>query len=413
MRILKILGSLAAVMIIVVILLLFARPSMTINQEMAVPSFFSSAISYNNNSLLIANGRTFVVYNYTNGRTRLLGPDNIYDYSLDDIDSLSLSSNKQFIVFHSQSVPTGSLLSQQVQAQGATSNSYFGNWFIYNTQNQQFQLLPTNVIQATAFGGSVDALSINTSGQELITTYKDNGLSQVSSINIPNVSSFFPVNGGFLLEKPNNQVMFTTNGIFAQNLYSSMVVGGISSDGNTAIGTMSSNGKNSLAVLDFKSSSYRIVASNISQQAVWSQTLNQALYLTSQSTSTDGQLNSFNLNDNKTTVWQLNRKINLNVTPITPLGNYAALVEQSKSSYFLLGNSLSNVKVPSNNYSRTINTNGQSATMQYSSLSSTLTVYDSNSNELNSNSQQLAIYLQLRKDGYNPYLIKIMVGVSG
>jgi hypothetical protein len=388
--------------------LLLLPSGVQIKQQHAVPSFFGSAIDYNNNSILLANSRTFVVYNYLTGQTKPLGSDNIFDDSLYNVDSLSLSSDKQFIVFHSLQPPVGSYLYSLVQSAQGQNTGYLGYWFVYDIQSQQYMLLPGNTIKAVAYGNEVYGLSIDTNGQESITAYKDNGLSQISSINVPGTSSFYPVSGGYLLNRPNNQVLFTNNGIVVQKLYSSSVIIGVSSDGNDAIGTINSGNSSSLAVFNFRSSSYRIVAKNINSNPVWSSITNQALYLTNLTGSSTGQLNLYSLSSNKTSLLKLSNELNTSVTPILPVGQNDAVVSLNRSSFLLIGNNLSNVKIPSGNYSRIINVGGQSISIVYSQQNNALMINALNNAQLDVAGQQNAIYSQLQNDGYNPYLISIL-----
>jgi hypothetical protein len=134
--------------------------------------------------------------------------------------------------------------------------------------------------------------------------------------------------------------------------------------------------------------------------------------LTNPTNGNSGQLNSFSLSNSKTTTWKFIGKLNANVTPLMPLNQNAALVSQKRNSFFLAGNGLSNVKIPSNNYSKTLQVDGQSVSIGYSSQNSALIVNELNNNELNSTNQQAAIYQQLRIDRYNPYLINIMISVN-
>ena len=396
-----------AIILLLIILIIYYlffnnKPQQIVLKNYSIPSYMSSAIPFSNNTIVFSNGRSFVLYNYLKGTTSLLSPDNLQFGGLSNLDSLDLSANKKFILFHSNSPNNNGVLGVQLKKDGI-SNSFFGNWWVYNISSQTFSPLSTNVIIAKMSGNTVYTLS-NNNGVESISSYNPQNLNQISSVNVSYVSNFFPVRGGYLLQTPNNKVLFTNNGIVTQQLYSSTILDGVSANGQEAIGVFAQNGSQQLELLNIHTSVMNLIANNIIGQADWSSKLNEGFYYTN-STNSSGKnltLNSYNLSLNKTI--PLSLRENMGSTILKPLGNNRAIISQSQGNDFIIGKSLKSILLPKASYNKTIYINSQPIFISYSSQG----IMYVNSTTYFPNEKNI-LYNQLTKDGFNPYLISIQI----
>lgn len=391
---------------IIIIVLLFAvflsinlHKSYTITQAYQVPSSFAVSTSYGSSSMVFSNGRSFVNYNYTNGTTKLLSPDSSTP-NLTGIDSLTVSSDKKYLLFHLMTAnPAGSLY-EKLQTLGLDPTLDY--WWVYNLANQEFQPLPQKTLLAKLHGDIIDTL-IKGGDSEAIIGYDAASLKQVAKNRIVNADNFFPLNNGFLLETIDNRVLFTLNGVVNQTLYSATNILGIIND-QTAIATMTNkDGAQELVTLTIPNPSFKVISITLLKQPVWSST-GTILYT---GISSNPSFQTYDTLTHAQQTWKFSKKINTvkaTFTPVSLFDNSTAVLSNDAGAYDLVGNNLRPITPINSSYVKTITVGNQAITISYSHVQSSFVV------DLltpKTASIQAAVYQQLRQAGYNPYLVPI------
>lgn len=306
-----------------------------ITQQYTFPSSFMESAAYSNNTIVYSDTKELVEYSYDTGSVQNLTSD----VGLNAIDTISVSPNNNYIVFHDQEVSQSGSLAVMLSALGLNPSGTY--WWLYNTQTHSLKpISQQGVLLAKVDNNNLYTLSVNANSEsEYITTYNANGLQQRSTISVSGSSDFYPVSGGFLLQSPENEIIFTSNGTVSQELFKSSTIIGVSSDGHSVLMTTSVNGSHVLNLGNLSNNAVTTVTTNLSGAPVWSQS-GIALY-----GSTDGNLYTYSLATNKSTEWNLGSNTSINPTTIKLnllLGPTTAVVSDQHSNIYIIGTGIAN-----------------------------------------------------------------------
>jgi len=307
----------------------------SITQQYSAPSNIANSASFEDNSIVYSNSHELVEYSLATGETHNLSAN----VGLNNIDTVSVSPNSNYIVFHDPQVAPNDALSTQLQAMGFDQDAVTGYWWLYNVQANTFKALPPSVLLAKVDNNNLYTLS-GSAGSEAITTYSASTLQQHSALSISGSSNFFAVNGGFLLQSPNNDVLFTKNGVVSQELYKSSIVVGVSNDGHSVAMVTTQGDTKLLNVANLSNNKIITVADDVFGAPVWQQS-GAVLYNT-----TVGNLYEYTLATNKNDQWELNSSVKIyppNITLNVLAGPTAAIVSNQQNDTYLVGAGLSNV----------------------------------------------------------------------
>ena len=330
----KLFAGIFGIIIIAVVLFVVFKPKMRTIPTYPVSASFASAIAYGNNAVVFSNGQRLETYNYATGQTKALSPDNL---GLDSIDTVSVSPDDNYILFHDETLDPGGGLAAQLQAQGLDPSLDY--WWLYNVAKQTFSSLPQGLLLAKLNGTTVYAIGGSASG-EVLNSYSISNLQQVNTMSIPGSSTFFVTPSGFLLESPDNNVLFTKDGVVNTVLFKSTVLVGTTSDGSSALAVMTQNGVRKLISINLSTNTTKTIASNVVDLPVWLGS-GMALYLGS-----DQQIYYYDFATQKNSLWQPAVRTNIvkskSLSLVGLVGPYAAIVNNS-SGYYLIGNNLAPV----------------------------------------------------------------------
>jgi hypothetical protein len=310
--------------------------------QKAVPNTFASAVAYGKNALIYSNGKGLESYNYTNGQSKILGATSA---GLQSIDTMSVSPNNNYILFHDEELDQGGALAAQLRQQGLEPTLDY--WWLYNVQNQLFQALPQGVLVANLDNDHVYTLSAS-AGAESITTYAIRGLQQTSVVTIPGSSNFFVGQNGFLLQTADNKVLLTSDGVVNNVLLQSAILVGVTADKQSAVAVVTKNNARELVDINLNNDTTSTIASGIVNLPVWLSS-GTVLYATKASTtSTTQQFYSYNLTTRKIVLWKLGGDANhlgeTGTNLVALVGPNTAIVSNSSNNYYLLGSNLISTK---------------------------------------------------------------------
>lgn len=409
-KIVKIMVVAGFVLVVLVTLGLSHRQATySLSQKIALPDRLGAAIAYADDSFVFFNGRGFVAYNYRTGNTSSLSPDSTAT-SLTSIDSLSMSSDAQYLLFHTEQVSAGGLLDKELQSHQYPSAGNY--WWVYSISNQKFQPLPPGILMAKLHQDRVDALLVNGSG-ESITSFALNDARSLKTIHIPASTDFWAVgNTGLLLQSINNTVSRTQDGTVSQELFKDTVILGVMTDKQNAIGIVQQADKRRLATLDLADGQSKILADNVIGQPVW---LDQTKLFYSIQKPGDGTasqtLATYDTTTHTTTTWKFVDSIALGATdktllrPVVLLGPGTAIINEQDGTNYLYGNTMKSPKSP-NSYQKDITSaQGKAAHVYYDAKSSAFIV---NYTSLLDSDLQAAVYQQLTSDGFEPLYYGIL-----
>lgn len=305
-----------------------------ISQQYSVPASFSESAAYGTNAVVFSDSHELVEYLNNTGYTHNLSSN----VGLNNIDTVSVSPNNNYILFHDTQVTQSGTLATQLKTAGLDPTASY--WWLYNVQSNTFKPLPQDVLLAKVDNTKLYALSSN-SGSESITTYDVSTLQQSSTISISGSTNFYPANGGFLLQSPDNEVSFTTNGVVSTELYKSSIVVGVSTDTNSVLIVTTTAGTRLLNIANLSTNKITTIAAGILGAPVWQQP-GIALYNTTQ-----GNLYEYTLATNKVTQWKLQGDVTLyppNITLDALAGPTAAIVSGQQNNAYLIGSGLASPK---------------------------------------------------------------------
>jgi hypothetical protein len=339
-----ILGAIFAVVIVGVILLLslaLDKRPLNITQVNKVSNKLTTAAAYTSDSFVYINGKAIVQYDYVTGKSTDLSSSESQN-GLAASDSLSVSSDNHYILFHNEYAPLGGILNTTLVQ--SNLNETLDYWWVFNVQTKTFQPLPQGILIAKFDGDKIYTLSAADSISETITTYNASNLQKTASLNVPSSSNFFVANGGYLLETTNNNVLFTKNGVVSTQLFSSTNIIGVTPNHQWAVATTGQASAHPLIAINLQNDASKTISIGVTGQTAW---LNSGtvLYTTGNPTidADTMDFNSYNVNTNKNTAWSLPQSLaapsNPPLTAALLLGQTTALISDSASNYQLIGTS--------------------------------------------------------------------------
>lgn len=328
--------ALLAIVGVVIIALVTRPPHITVTKEFPLSENFNTSVAYDDSSLLVSNNYALVAYNYMTGQTKQLS-DNDQVAGLIGIDSLSLSSDKQTIVFHDAATTPGSVL--DTAATTANVNTTSDHWWVFHQATKTFQPLRTDALLAKIYGDKIYVLT-NNGGQESITAYNTN-LQQVSSINIPLSSNFFVTGNTFLLQTSDNKLLTTTDGVVSKLVRTSLVIYGLTTNA-VAIGV---DDAMNMVMYNPVNDSSSIVDTNIIGKPAISGNL--VLYQSGKDTAKK-TTKVYDTGKSKTTIWNYTSQLHggdfISTVVAVPTTS-TAVVGDNTSHYYLIGSNIAPIDI--------------------------------------------------------------------
>ena len=320
--------------IVSISVVLFSGHQATFNalQAYSESSDISAMAQYGSNSLVYSNGTNLALYDYTSGQISQLSPGfGVSGYS---IDSVSVTSDNSFIIFHAQSAGVNNSLTEQFQTNGTTSP--FGYWIVYNTTSRTFSALPSSVVSAKASGTNVAALQTSTNGEQ-ISVYNPSSLSVTKSIDVPGSVNFLVTDNGFLIQNTSNNLLITKDGVVSEPVASNASIIGSVSQQQVLLSINQGSAKQ-LGLLNLQNDKIQHLASS---NVVGTPVINNGVVLYTSSSSGSRVLYTYDLVTHKNLEWSFNGQLkNMNLSAmeaVTPISDRAAIISLSNSSYYLVG----------------------------------------------------------------------------
>jgi len=338
--ILGVLGFVIAVVAIVIYVVLHRIPVFQASDSYSVPSNFSNAVAYDTNSFLYTNGRAFIVYNYANGQSKTIGPD-MGIPTLAHIDSLSLSTDQQYILFHNELVTNGDILYSQLKQRGLNTTKDY--WWVFNVNNSSFFPLPQGVLRAKMDGNYIYTLSKG-DVSEYITTYDASTVQQIKSLPVPNSTDFFVTQGAFLLQTFDNKILLTSDGIVSKLLFPSTTIVNVTPNKKFAIGVQTQNKIRKLVELNLGNYSTKAVASGVVGDPTWINTGKTLYTLNTNGPNKTPRFYSYDTSTHIVTFWELTGLAKDSSVPVALVGESTAVVSDTFSNYYLIGSGLTPIK---------------------------------------------------------------------
>jgi len=325
-------GSLALFIALIYVLSVVFRGGTQISQFTKVPQAMSEGSAYGQDTLLYANDAALETYNYRTGKRTPISPST-GQHGLKNADTITASSDKKYVLFHTTTVTYGQLLAKQLQANGRSVSGDY--WWVYSASEKSFQALPDNTLLAKFQGNKLYALASGDSS-EVIYTYNPADLSVDSQLQINPSSDFFPVKDGFLLQSIDNKIYFTHDGVTNTQVLSSTQIIGITSDGTTVVGLENKNKQQSLIWATVGTWEPTVISDSVNSNPVWDNS-GKVLYNTS-STATNYQ--EYNLTTKKTANWKFNKdalppRDDAPAMPLVVLSDDTAVISNSSGVYYL------------------------------------------------------------------------------
>lgn len=391
------------IVLLYVISFITKQPHLNIPNVYTVPDSFASAAPLNGSTLIYSNGRSLVEYNYQTGSTRaLLSGAGVDD--LNTLDSLSVSPDKQRLLFHTTGVPDGSSLASKLRDQNVDpSNDY---WWIFSLQSGDLHPLVTdNMLQAQwDKNGQISVLS-GTSSNEKIYLYNPDG-AEVSATAVHLSNNYFVTGNQYLLETTDG-ILETQDGVLNHVLFPQQTLLGLTADNQGVIAAQGEGKDRSIVQLNlFKKSQRTLIKGIVNQPLLLNGTI---FYQTDTNTQESGAFASYNLTTHKATSWTLPRTIADTLQPAALLNPTAALLVDGQGNYYEAGTSFAKPSVPPVGYQRTLNVNGQTVRLNYDGSVQALLVNLGLQSTPVSSDQLNMVYAQLQKDGYNPDLVSLQI----
>ncbi len=379
---------------------------LTIKKVYDAPAGFSNAAGFDDNSLVFTNGRTFVQYSYVDGKTTPLSPDTTTP-ELQGIDSLSVSDNRQYLLFHAPPTLVGGVLDTAVKQRGFNTNA--DHWWLYSLPSHIFTPLPDEVLLAKLDHDNVDALSTSSVGEQ-ITKYSLSTLQSTANIAISPSTNFLPAHNGYLLQTTDNRLLLTTDGILNKAIASDAQALVLTQDRQSVIAGSTNEKNKQLIVINVTDGSVKTIASNLSSQPAYNNNDGVVFVANGSSRTT---LSSYNIATRKLTNWNFDKShqnlIDATATVNGYFGESVAVISDNTSTSRIIGNDIAAINLPSSSYLKVVTSPRGSASLTFEDQTKRLTVATSSkaSPEL-----VAAVYAQLKADGYNPDLISIAYSVN-
>ena len=388
-----------------VILLAGRKPGVAIDQHIAVPGAMQSAAAYDDSAVVFSNSRSFVKYDYKSGVSTLLSPDAL-TADLAYVDSLQSSSDGNYLYFHTESTPSGSMLDVALKSRGLATDTDW--WWLYSVVRKTYTPLPTGTVLAKADGNQINVLSINNSG-EAITSYRMTDMAQTGRINIPKSTDFWAYGNGFLLQI-NDTIQYTTDGVVNQAYFTKAEMFGILPATDTAFAVVTNKDSRQIVSLDLKKQTEKVIARDIVGQPV-SSAAGNVLYQTAGVADTV-VYSDYQALTGKTSVWKLQGSklevINGQAATLAmALGTNTALINGTDGAMYLVGTGLHDIKTPNTGIISTRFADNTVAAQYVLSTDSFTLSYDGNYTL----AAQAAIHSAIQQSGYNADLYPMELSI--
>jgi hypothetical protein len=335
-RIISICILIAVILVIFISVTSHIQPSYTITMPYSpTTTAFSATAPYGSQSVVYSNGSALATYNYVTHRTTLLSTG--VGLSASTVDSMSVSSNDKFILFHDELVTVNGALYQQLQNQELSPQADY--WWIYNVVKHSFNVLPQTTLLARMNHNTIEALT-DSGGEESLTSYNPQTLAIGNPVSIPSINGFFPLGSGYLLQTSDNQILLTTNGIVSTSVAKNATLVGATVNGQEVVAVMGFGNSRELVVIDMQTQKQQVVATNIVGQPAWS-TSGNVLYTVNDNSNPEATtLYSYNLTSHKTWLWKFSGSAaSFNTSHISTASFYGddtAIISTNSNTYYLM-----------------------------------------------------------------------------
>jgi hypothetical protein len=371
-----------------------------------LPAGFTTAAHYGESSVVLSNGRSLVSYDYLAGKSAALSPEDPAN-GLANIDSLSASDDGRYILFH-QEVPVhgGQLAAILQQRQLADTSDY---WWLYDTAQHTFMPLMPQTLIAKFSGGSLTLLRTGETG-ETLTTYSLPAVNQIASINIPGSTDFWKYDNGFLLQRANEDLAYTEDGVVTQTFYKATTLIGIVSGSDKALGMTGPSENRQPVILDLKAHSSRPLSDSAGGQALMDPR-GYAFYYTSEKNATGvkNKYFTYDFTTDKTESWKLTGDAESKGNDDTPatsllLGNTGVIGDTATSSPYAFGTGFATLNLPPSGYSKDISVQGKTYTLTFDGSTRSLNVTAPSTSAA---AALPALEAQAKSDGFDPNLYPV------
>ncbi len=404
MNIKRILAFGSAGILVVAALFLATRsnlpPGVDFKTKKEVPRVFSSSTSYDKDTLLFSNARSFTSYNYKTGQAALLSPDNYWGNTGNIDKPIIVTSDKKYIIFHTSMVSAGTALDDQLIQEGLDHNK--GWWWIYNTAQQTFKHFDSSVASVRAGDNTVYTLSENYSQQSII-GYSLPDLKQTSSIPVTGATDFFVTDDGFLIQQKDGKVLSTKDGIINTPVLSLSTVMNVSRNKKTALATRTQNKVKQLVIYNLQTKSETTIGSNVANQIAWSPD-NDVVFADQEKK----HIFVYDSGTGGTNTAKLDKSLNKDLEAVAILSPDNIIVGKDSTDYLLSTGSLATINIPNDNYQTAVSVSGYTTPLVYfPDESAFILTLDTGAADM----ERDAIYSQLKKDGFNPDLLELRFAV--
>ncbi|HSX43004.1 MAG TPA: hypothetical protein VLF59_02860 [Candidatus Saccharimonadales bacterium] len=303
--------------------------AVAITHQQKLPSQYTSASRYSEKAILFAEGGSFKLYDFAGGGRKTISSFAGNANALDTIDSVSVSSDHRYILFHNSTNADGSVFANITTAKGLDMTSDY--WWIYNTMTQSYTPLPSGTRLAKLHGGRVYTLTSNSDGDR-INSYSPDTVQQQSSVSIVPSVNFLVTDRGYILEALDGNMYQTRDGVTNSQLLSHLKLVASTDDGKQIIVTQLVQDTTNLLIIDSGTATVTVIAQNIGGWPAWN---NSGLIMYATKGLTTGY-NIYNLTTQKTTGWKLAKNIPYSSDPVALLSPNTALLSTTSENYYLI-----------------------------------------------------------------------------
>ncbi|HSX33058.1 MAG TPA: hypothetical protein VLF91_01850 [Candidatus Saccharimonadales bacterium] len=332
------LGTIVVIIGLVLAMSSLLHPGVSIVRADVVPSNLATAAAFLPDSLVYSSDQQLLTYSYTDGTSKAISPIGPSS-GLSGNDSLSVSADHAYVLFHNGQAVPGGLLSQQLAKQHLDPSQDY--WWLYTVSTQQFYALPAGTLLARLGNGTVYTLSrINNSS--LITSYDVHSLTPKSSTQTVASSDFLATSSGFVLQSITGQLLFTQNGETSRVLANKATLVGVTAD-QTVMASVTSPSDTALEAINLATGSKKVIAHHVSGAAAWLAS-GSVLYQTNSGPLNSNVLPSFFVYDavaKKNMVWHIHSGLlntnNVSYNVVALLSSHAAVISDNLGNYYLCG----------------------------------------------------------------------------
>lgn len=328
--------------------LLSGSKSKPVMSVLKVSSSFQNAVGYDDNSAIVeVAGQGLARFNLLNGDSKSI-MSNAGDTSLDNIDSLSISANKQLFLFHASNISDSSPLGRVVKSEGLSITGNY--WATYSLGTGNYSLLKVGTLLAKFKNNDVIGLSFGDSGQSL-TTYVGSNLEATNSFNVSNCADFYALQNGFMILTSDNHLVFTTNGTVSQEVGDATSIVGATNNPEQLVVTQNlKNGGQRLVAINVTTGATKQIIDSVAGTGAW-HSPSTVLYSVTGSNEQPAALELYNLTSNKRVRLGFSSDYTIlnQASPVRLLSEHTAVIStNAKSTYLVstdkhLANSLSSL----------------------------------------------------------------------